>query len=132
MKRIPMIPSLFVVLVAACAGLLLTFGIAQAQAQAQGTWCDEILNSVSFYKSLYPASNWEPYKEKLLLVREALGKGDKRIVRTEMGKFFSMLRKRDHGLHDVGADELLNFAAMVTPIQEYGISVPPPAAIPGQ
>jgi len=124
MKRMPIIPSLFVVLFAACAGLLLTFGIAQAQTQ---TWCDEILNSVTFYKSLYPTSNWEPYKDKLISVREALGKGDKRIVRTEMGKFFSMLRKRDHGINDVGADELLNFAAMVTPLQEYGISVPPPA-----
>jgi hypothetical protein len=118
---------LLLILVAACAGLVLTFGVVQAQTQ---TWCDEILNSVNFYKSLYPTSNWEPYKDKLLLVREALGKGDKQIVRTEMSKFFSMLRKRDHGIHDVGADELLNFAAMVMPIQEYGISVPPPPAVP--
>ncbi len=128
MKRI--LIGVFIMLLAAGAGGLLTFGAAQAQ--TQGAWCDEILNSVAFYKSLYPASNWEPYKEKLILVREALGKGDKRVVKTEMGKFFTMLRKREHGIHDVGADELLNFAAMVTPIQEYGISVPPPLAIPGQ
>ena len=117
--------KLFLILVAACAGLVLTFGVVQAQ-----TWCDEILNSVAFYKSLYPTSNWEPYNEKLILVREALAKGDKRVVRTEMSKFFSMLRKREHGIHDVGADELLNFAAMVTPIQEYGISVPPASLAP--
>src|SRR5947199_9170633 len=111
----------FLIVVAACAGLVLTFGVVQAQTQ---NWCDEILNSVSFYKSLYPTSNWEPYNEKLILVREALAKGDKRVVKTEMSKFFSMLRKREHGINDVGADELLNFAAMVTPIQEYGSSVP--------
>lgn len=123
MKRISIVPSLFVVLLAACAGALLAFGVAQAQSN----WADEILNSLSFYKTNYPASNWEPYKDKLIMVREALGKGDKRVVKTEMSNFFSMLRKRAHGIHDVGADELLNFAAMVTPIQEYGISVPPPA-----
>jgi hypothetical protein len=36
-----------------------------------------------------------------------------------------MLRARDHGINDVAADELFNYALMVTPIQEYGISVPP-------
>ena len=42
----------------------------------------------------------------------------------EMGKWFKMLRNRDHWIHDVAADELFNFAVMVTPVQEYGIMVP--------
>ena len=41
-----------------------------------------------------------------------------------MGKWFKMLRARDYGINDVAADELFNYALMVTPIQEYGISVP--------
>jgi hypothetical protein len=61
-------------------------------------------------------------------VKEAADRGDTKTVKTEMGKWFKMLRARDQGIHDVAADELFNFALMVTPIQEYGIAVPP---IPG-
>ena len=35
-----------------------------------------------------------------------------------------MLRQRDYGINEIAADELFNFALMVTPVQEYGISVP--------
>ena len=51
----------------------------------------------------------------LLELREALGQA---IPLTEG------LRQRDHGINEVAADELYNFSLMVTPIQEYGISVP--------
>ena len=94
---------------------------------AQTNWVDELTNSVSFYKTNYPTSNWDPYLSELILVKEALIRGDQRVVRTEMGKWFKMLRNRDHGIHDVAADELFNFALMVTPIQEFNISVPAPA-----
>jgi hypothetical protein len=97
-----------------------------AVASAQTNWIDEISNSVTFYKANYPSSNWGPYQEKLTLVKDALARGDQRTVRTEMGKWFKMLRNREHGINDIAADELLNFALMVTPVQEYGISVPPP------
>jgi hypothetical protein len=50
--------------------------------------------------------------------------GNRRSVKTEMGAFFKMLAKRDHGISGVAADELTNFARMVTPLEEYGISVP--------
>ncbi len=113
-----------VVLLGACALLLLASGAASAQ----NTWVDELSNSLSFYKANYPGSNWEPYHEKLVHVRDAIGRGDQRTVKAEMGKWFKMLRNRDHGINDVAADELFNFALMVTPIQEYGISVPAPVA----
>jgi hypothetical protein len=91
---------------------------------AQANWVDEIGNSLNFYKINYPTSNWEPYSTKLETVKEAVNGGDQRKVKVEMGKWFKMLRARDHGINDVAADELFNFALMVTPIQEYGISVP--------
>jgi hypothetical protein len=47
-----------------------------------------------------------------------------------MNRFFRMLQGRAHGINDVAADELFNFSVMVTPVQEYGISVP--ALIPAQ
>ncbi|MEW6245119.1 MAG: hypothetical protein AB1555_00225 [Nitrospirota bacterium] len=114
--------SLSLAVISACAVLLCSASLALAQAN----WVDEIANSVSFYKSNYPTSNWQPYQEKLTLVKDALARGDQRTVRTEMGKWFKMLRNREHGINDIAADELLNFALMVTPVQEYGISVPPP------
>ncbi len=116
--------TLGMVIAVGCALVLLAGGLAVAQAN----WIDELTNSVVFYKTNYPTSNWEPYLGELTLVREALNRGDQRTVRTEMGKWFKMLRNRDHGIHDVAADELFNFALMVTPIQEYGISVPAPPA----
>lgn len=99
---------------------------------AQTNWVDEIGNSLNFYKINYPTSNWEPYSTKLETVKEAVNGGDQRKVKTEMGKWFKMLRARDHGINDVAADELFNFALMVTPIQEYGISVPAPGGSTGE
>lgn len=107
-----------------CALTLFASGVALAQTN----WVDELTSSVNFYKTNYPNSNWDPYLSELSLVKEALAQGDQRIVRSKMGKWFKMLRNRDYGIHDVAADELFNFALMVTPIQEFNISVPAPAA----
>jgi len=106
-----------------CALTLFAGGIALAQTN----WVDELTNSVNFYKTNYPNSNWDPYLSELTLVKEALARGDQRIVRNKMGKWFKMLRDRDYGIHDVAADELYNVGLMVTPIQEFNISVPAPA-----
>lgn len=115
--------TLAMIVVIGCALALFAGGVALAQS----SWIDELTNSVSFYKTSYPTGNWDPYLSELTLVKEALVRGDQRIVRTEMGKWFKMLRNREHGIHDVAADELYNFGLMVTPIQEFNISVPAPA-----
>ena len=57
-------------------------------------------------------------------MKQAVTSGDQRAVKSEMGKWFKMLRDREYGISDVAADELFNFTLMVTPIQDYGISVP--------
>jgi hypothetical protein len=112
-----------VIVISACVVLVLSAGIALAET----TWVDEITNSVAFYKTNYPTSNWDAYLGKLVLIRDAVNSGDQRTVRTEMSKWFKMLRQRDFGINEIAADELFNFALMVTPVQEYGISVPAPA-----
>ena len=114
---------LVTIVAASCALALFAGGVALAQTN----WVDELTNSVSFYKSNYPTSNWDPYLSELTQVKEGLARGDQRIVRSKMRKWFKMLRNRDHGINDVAADELYNFALMVTPIQEFNISVPAPA-----
>ncbi len=106
-------------------GLCVGLGLLAGSAFAEQSWVDEINNSLNFYKVTYPGSNWEPYSQRLQTVKEAVDRADTRTVKSEMGKWFKMLRARDQGIHDVAADELFNFAVMVTPIQEYGISVPP-------
>ena len=93
-------------------------------APAQAAWVDEIRNSLAMYKVNYPTSDFAPYLSKLNLVRDAVARGDRRAVKVEMVAFFKMLAKRDHGINEVAADELTNFAQMVTPLEEYGISVP--------
>ena len=115
-----MIGAIVAASVVAC---FLVFG----QVQAETTWVDDIANSLAFSKTNYPTSNWEPYSLKLGVVQDAIRRGDQRIIKAEMSKWFKMLRARDHGISDVAADELFNFSLMVTPIQEYGISVPAPA-----
>ncbi len=115
-------------LVASIVGLLSVVTLAMAET----TWIDDLANSVSFYKANYPGSQWDAYQQRLTLVKNALQSGDQRTVKVEMGKWFKMLRHRDHGINDVAADELFNFSLMVTPIQEYGIAVPAPAGGTGE
>ena len=117
-----------VILVASIVGLLSAVGVAKAQAG----WVDDIANSVSFYKANYPGPHWDAYQQRLALVKTAVQNGDQRAVKVEMGKWFKMLRQRDHGISDVAADELFNFSLMVAPIQEYGIAVPAPAGGMGE
>lgn len=79
-------------------------------ALAAGNWGDELANATTFYKTSYPAGNWDPYFAELAKVREGIRRGDERIVKVEMDHFLKMLLNRSHGINDVAADELYNFA----------------------
>jgi hypothetical protein len=50
-------------------------------AWAQTTWVDEISNSLAFSTANYPSSNWEPYHQKLGMLREAVSRGDNQAVK---------------------------------------------------
>jgi hypothetical protein len=91
---------------------------------ADAAWVDEIQNSLRSYQVGYPNSNFDPYLSQLGQVREAVQRGDRQLVKTEMTAYFKMLGKRAHGVTDVAAEELSNFAQMVAPMEEYGITVP--------
>jgi hypothetical protein len=86
-------------------------------ALAAGTWADEIVTAATFYKSSYPTGNWAPYFEKLTKVQEGIGRGDEQIVKVEMDHFLKMLLGRSHGINDVAADELYNFALGFRPAE---------------
>lgn len=84
-------------------------------ALAAGTWADEIVTATAFYKTNYPTGNWSPYFEELTKVKDGIGRGDEQIVKVEMDQFLKMLLGRAHGINDVAADELYNFALAVRP-----------------
>jgi len=117
-KNLPQILVLF------CTVSLFFLMVGGGVALAQSSWVDEIGNSITHYQSLYPSSNFDPYEQQLTLVKKALSKGNQKSIRTEMSKWFKMLRKRAYGIDGMAAEELFNFAVMVTPVQEYNISVP--------
>jgi hypothetical protein len=93
-------------------------------ALAAGTWADEIVTAATFYKSSYPTGNWDPYFEKLTKVREGIGREDEQFVKVEMDHFLKMLLERSHGINDVAADGLYNFAFSVRPPEPVTSAVP--------
>jgi len=112
---------LLVVMLVTCAMGFLTSGVALA---SECTWCDQMANSLTFYKATYPTSNFDPYLQKVGILREAVGRGDQNAVRAEIQELFTMLRSRAHGINDVAADEILNHWQMVTPMEQLNLSEP--------
>ena len=84
-------------------------------ATAAETWVDEIWGMVNFEKATYPSSNFDPYFEKLTVIREGLARHDRQAVKKETDRFLKMLADRAHGINDVAADEIYNFALGVRP-----------------
>jgi hypothetical protein len=119
--------ALLVTIVAvSCALVLFAGGVALAESTL---WMDELTGSVNFYKTHYPTTNnepanWQPYLSELNLMKKAAIRGDNETVRVEMGKWFKMLKDRQHGIHPNAADELFRIAGLATPFDEYKISVP--------
>jgi hypothetical protein len=107
-------------------------------AVAQETWADEVLNALTFYKSSYPASNFDPYVEAVGTIRDGLRGGDQQLVNAQTERLFRMLRTRAHGIDDVAADELSNLIAGLqqaahsgAPIaSELGIGTERPMSVP--
>jgi hypothetical protein len=93
-------------------------------AALESGWIEQLTNSLTIYKANYPASDFGVYQKRLGDVRAALDRGDRKAVKVEMTAYFKMLDKRAGGISEVAADELSNYAQMVTPVQEYGISIP--------
>jgi hypothetical protein len=124
-----------VLLLVLSALLLATSGTASA---AETTWVDEIWGMVNFEKATYPSSNFDPYFEKLTVIREGVARHDRQAVKKETDRFLKMLADRAHGINDVAADEIYNFALGVRPteeitsaaIPELGIGTERPMSVP--
>lgn len=94
-------------------------------APPQVAWVDDIVNAVRMYfKANYPAANFSSYLTILTAVRDAVDRGDRRMVKVEMGTFFTMLANRNDGISEGAAEELRHFARVVMPPQEYGLIFP--------
>lgn len=117
---------LVTIVAVSCALALFAGGVALAETT---NWMDELTGSVNFYKTNYPTTNnepanWDPYLSELSLMKKAAIRGDLETVRVGMGKWFKMLKDRQHGIHPKAADELFRIAVLATPFDEYKISVP--------
>jgi hypothetical protein len=107
-------------------------------ASAAGTWVDEVWNMVTFEKATYPTSNFDPYLDRLSKIRSGVLRGDHQIVKVETDRFLKMLLERAHGINDVAADEIYNFALSVRPTDqtasveaiELGIGTERPMSVP--
>lgn len=107
-------------------------------AVAQETWADEVLNALTFYKSSYPASNFDPYVEAVGTIRDGLRRGEQPLVHAQTERLLRMLRTRAHGIDDVAADELANLVISVRPFAppavsftgELGIGTERPMSVP--
>ncbi len=79
-------------------------------ASGEETWVDEIWGMVSVEKATSPSMNFGPYVETLTVIREELARHDRQAVKKEPDRFLKMLADRAHGINDVAADEIDNFA----------------------
>lgn len=93
-------------------------------APATVTWVDDMRNSLGIYMWNHPSSQLTPYLDTLTLVRDAVGRGDRRTVKLEMDTYFTMLVMRAQGISEAEAKDLSAVALQVTPAQAYGIVIP--------
>jgi hypothetical protein len=105
-----------------CSALLT--GLFATSAFATETWVEEIWKMVAFEKAAYPQSNFDPYFEKLTVIRNGVERNDQRLVKQEVDRFLKMLAGRAHGIHDVAADEIYNFVLVIKPMDEPTASMP--------
>ena len=103
--------SIRVILPASYALALLCGGTALASE----TWIDDVWNMVAFEKANYPTSDFAPYFQKLDRIKTGLDRGDQQTAKMETDRFLKMLMDRRHGINDVAADEIYNFALSVRP-----------------
>ena len=87
-------------------------------------WVDDMRNSLGIYMWNHPAAQLNPYLETLTLVRDAVGRGDRRTVKLEMDTYFTMLAVRAQGISEAEAKDLSAVALQVTPAEAYGIVIP--------
>jgi hypothetical protein len=95
-----------------------------ADTPAPTAWVDDMRNALGRYMWTHPASPLSPYLDTLTLVRDAVGREDRGMVKREMETYFGMLAIRAQGITEPEAKALSAVALRMTPVQAYGISIP--------
>jgi hypothetical protein len=89
-------------------------------------WSDEIIRLLSIHQAERTGEDIGPYLRKMQEVRRALIRNDDRTVQSELNTLFQMVRQRSFGLTESTAREFFNVLVVLTPLREYGITVPDP------
>jgi len=110
-----------VAVIGTCAISLLTWGIALAH---ECDWCEEVASSLIVSKSAYPTSNFDPYQERVNVLRDAFGRGDQNTLKETVDQLFTMLRIRANGIDGMAADELYSYWHLILPIENLMVPMP--------
>lgn len=79
-------------------------------------WVDELQETLSLYRAMYPEGNWDPYLEKLLIVKVGIAQANQHLINTAMDDFLMMLRSQAHGINGVAAHALYWIALGLQPV----------------
>ncbi|HET7059544.1 MAG TPA: hypothetical protein VFI05_12445 [Nitrospiraceae bacterium] len=84
----------------------------------QGTWVEEVGNSLAFYQTVHPDSDWMPYIDELTRARDGVRSGNQLTVTRAMRELQKMLRTRAHGIDGAAAEDLYNLTLTIRPSDE--------------
>lgn len=84
----------------------------------QGTWVEEVGNSLAFYQTVHPDSDWMPYIDELTRARDGVRAGDQLTVTRAIQELQKMLRTRAHGIDRAAAEDLYNLTLTIWSFDE--------------
>jgi hypothetical protein len=103
---------------AVLAGVCGVWFIMAETVSAQGTWVEDVGNSLAFYQTTHPGPGWTPYIDELTRARDGMRRGDQLTVTRAMIEFQKMLRTRAYGIDEAAAEDLYNLTLTLGPVDE--------------
>jgi hypothetical protein len=84
----------------------------------QGTWVEEVGNSLAFYQTIQSEADWTPYIDELTRARDGLRAGDQLTVTRAMHELQKMLRAGAYGVDRAAAEDLYNLTLTIQPFAD--------------
>src|SRR5690242_5681883 len=75
---------------------------------AQGTWVEEVGNTLAYYQIIQSDVDWTPYIDELTRARDGLRAGDQLTVTRSIRELQKMLRMKAYGIDRAAAEDLYN------------------------
>jgi len=88
---------------------------------AQGTWVEEVGNTLAYYQTIQSGADWTPYIDELTRARDGLRAGDQLTVTRSIRELQKMLRLKAHGIDRAAAEDLYNLTLTIQPVNERAL-----------